>query len=165
MIKKYTKGFSLIEMIVYVSILSVIFVIVVNTLLIVSRSYSSIKISLDINNSATVSVERMIREIRKANSVNLAQSTLDSNPGRLVLNTTDDAGLPLIVDFYLEDDTLKLKEGGVFSGDLTDGVDVTNLVFRSISNGTSEAIKIEMELSNGSKNKIFYNTAVLRGSY
>jgi type II secretory pathway pseudopilin PulG len=165
MTKKHTKGFSLVEMVVYVSILAVVFVIVVNTLLIVSRSYSSIKISLDINNSATVSMERIISEIRKANSVNLVQSTFDSNPGRLVLNTVDNVGLPLIVDFYLEDDTLKLKEGGLFSGDLTDGVDVTNLVFRRISNDTSEAVKIEMELSNGSKNKVFYNTAVLRGSY
>ena len=165
MIKKNTKGFSLIEMIVYVSILSVVFVIVVNTLLIVSRSYSSIKVSLDINNSATVSMERMIREIRKARSIDLIQSTLNSHPGRLVLNTIDEEGLPLVVDFYLGNDTLKLKEGGVFSGDLTDGVNVTNLVFRRISNGTSEAIKIEMELSNEDKNKVFYNTIVLTGSY
>ena len=163
--KENTKGFSLIEMVVYVSILAIVFVVVINTLLIISRSYSSIKVSLDINNSATVSVERIIGEIRKANSVNLIQSTFDSNPGRLVLNTTDDAGALLIVDFYLENNTLKLKEGGLFSGDLTSDVDVTNLVFRRITNETSEAVKIEMELSNGNKNKVFYNTAVLRGSY
>lgn len=180
MFKKFNKqnnqniksgaGFSLIEMLVYVTILSALFILVVNTLLVVNRSYSTIKVTNDINNSAIVSLERFVREIRLANSIDLSDSVFGTNPGRLVLNTTDSIGNPLILDFYVESNDLKLKKDGVLSGSLIlDDVDITNLVFINTSTTTSSSVKIEMtlETSNKGANKSekFYSSAVLRGSY
>jgi len=163
-------GFTLMEMIIYVTIVSVIFVLVVNTLLILSRSYKSIKLTNDVNNSATISLERIIREIRFSNSVNTGSSILDTNPGKLVLNTTDVSGSPQTLNFYIEDGILKLDKDTTFFGNLTrDNVEVTNLIFRHINASTSEAIKVEMELTgtegNATKVESFYTSAVLRGSY
>jgi type II secretory pathway pseudopilin PulG len=167
---KRNKGISLVEMIVYVAILSAVFVLVINTLLIVSRSYKAIKLSNDVNNSASISLERLTREIKLSNSVNTTSSILDSNPGRLVLNTVDEFNAPLVLDFYIVDGTLALDKNSVLFGVLTrDNIEVTNLIFRYITSSTSEAVKIEMELTGteGNKTKIenFYTSAVLRGSY
>ena len=167
---KNKKGFSVLEMVVYVVILSIIFVIVVNTLLVIVRSYSFVKVSIDINSSATISMERMVQEIRRSLSIDDTLTILDSNPGRLVLNSTDSMGTPTTFDFYLDSGSLKLDQGGVLTGSLTkDNATVSNLIFRKITTGESEAIKIEMQIDassgNTSKSEAFQNTAVLRGSY
>ncbi|HJN62668.1 MAG TPA: type II secretion system protein [Candidatus Paceibacterota bacterium] len=164
------KGFTLIEMIVYVAILSIVFVLIINTLLIITRSYKSIKLTNDINNSASISLERIIREVRAAESVNTSSSILGSNPGKLVLNTTNNLGAPLVLDFYVENNSLKLNKNAVLSGVLTkDNVEVTGLIFRHITSSSSQAVKIELTLTGTERNttKIdsFYSTAVLRGSY
>lgn len=164
------KGFTLIEMIIYTAILSLIFVFVINTLLIISRSYRTIKLINDINNSASLSFERLVREIRLAESVNVPQSTLETSPGILVLNTTDKLGEPIVLKFYIDQNALKLDEGGILSGALTrDNIVVSNLIFDHIISSTSEAVKIWMELSSDNEgvNKVesFYTTAVLRSSY
>jgi len=169
---KRNKGISLIEMIVYVAILSAVFVLVINTLLIVTRSYRSIKLVNDLNNSASISLERLTREIKLANSVNTTLSVLNSTstPGRLVLNTVDEFEAPLVLDFYVDNGLLKLDKNSASFGVLTrDNVLVTGLIFRHTTASTSEAVKIEMELTGteGDETKVenFYVSAVLRGSY
>ncbi|PIP86486.1 hypothetical protein COV42_00575 [Candidatus Campbellbacteria bacterium CG11_big_fil_rev_8_21_14_0_20_44_21] len=163
------RGFTLIEMIIYTSILSAVFVLVVNTLLLISRSYRSIKLTNDINNSASLSLERLTREIRLAESVNAGSSILGAHPGSLVLNTTEE-GSPATLNFFLEDDALKLSKDGLLSGLLTrDNIEVSNLVFKLSSGENSEMVKIEMTLTGSEKGMIksdnFYTSAVLRGSY
>jgi len=164
------KGFTLIEMIIYITILSALFILIINTLLLISKSYKSIKLTNDINNSASASLERIIRELRLAQNVNTSLSLLSSSPGKLVLNTTDNLGTPIVLDFYVENDTLKLNEDGVLSGVLIrDNVKVTNLIFRHIISTSSESVKVELTLTgsegNTTKTENFYSTAVLRGSY
>jgi type II secretory pathway component PulJ len=163
-------GFTLIEMIVYVVVLASVFVLVVNTLLVVTRSYSSVKITNDLNNSSLIFFDRVIREIRRAESIDLAQSVFGSSPGRLVLNTTDSLDDPLVLDFYVDNGNLKLDKDAVLSGSLTsDTVTITNLVFTDTSTTTSASVKIELtlEATNGgtTRTENFYSSAVLRGSY
>jgi type II secretory pathway pseudopilin PulG len=167
---KNGTGFSLIEMLAYVTILSIVFILIVNTLLIVTSSYSSIKVANDLNNSALISIERLVREVRLAHSIDLAQSVFNTSPGRLVLNTVDSVGMPLVLDFYVENNILKLKKDGALFGPLTrDNVDVTNLVFTNTSTTTSSSIKMEITLetsdSDVTKTEKFYSSTVLRGSY
>jgi len=166
---KSSSGFTLIEMIVYTAILSIVFVIVVNTLLVLSRSYRSIKLTNDINNSASLALERLTRDIRSAESVNTSSSVIGSSPGELVLNATID-GSSTTLDFYVNNGALMLDVGGVLLGSLTrDNIEVTNLVFRHRMGTNGETVKIEMTLRGTEKNVIkeenFYSTVVLRGSY
>ena len=167
---KSGAGFSLIEMIIYIAILAAVFVLVINTLLVVTRSYKNIKLTNDINNSASISLERLVREIRLAESVNTTSSVLGSHPGKLILNTTDENNLPLVLDFFIGDSSLKLNKNSLLFGTLTrDNVIVSNLIFRHITSSTSEAVKIEMQLigteKGVTKTENFYGSAVLRGSY
>lgn len=159
------RGFSLVEMLIYVAILSAIMIIVVNITLALAQSFSTLKVTKTINGSAIVSIERMTRNVRSATSIDLVQSTFDAHPGRL---TFISAGI--ITEFYLDGDTLKVREDGVDKGQLTsNNALVKNLVFRRLFVGPIEGVRIEMtiESSQGKvvKTENFYDFVVLRGKY
>jgi prepilin-type N-terminal cleavage/methylation domain-containing protein len=164
------KGFSLIEMLIYVSIVSVFMVVVVQVVLGIVDQYSYLRLARNIENSATVSLDRLIREIRAAESIDMAQSIFNANPGRLVLSKRLADGTLTTVDFYIATGTLNLKEGGAYSGPLTASTtSITNLIFGVLSTTTSKAIKIDMELTSTqkeiTKTGIFHSTVVVRGTY
>lgn len=168
--KKNLGGFTLVEMLVYVAILAVIFVLAINITLAMMRAFTDIRVSRDINNAATVALERITRETRAAYDIDGAQSTFGTHPGRLTLLTKDAAGSNTSVEFFVSGSTLRIKEGGVDRGALTpQRVVVDNLVFYSLTGVRSKAVKIEMQITgtrgNVSKTRSFYVTAVLRGSY
>lgn len=157
-------------MVIYTALLVVILVLIVNFIISFGRAYNVLRTTIHINNSATVSFERMIREIRQANDVDTGASTLGVHPGHLVLSTTDTSSNPVTLEFYINGGVLTVKEDGVDVGTLTrTDVTIESLVFRNISNGTSEAVKIEMtlesEVASSTRVKNFYGSAVLRDSY
>ena len=164
------RGFTLVEMVVYTAMLVVILLIIVSFIVSFGKAYNVLKSTIHINNSAIVSFERMVREIRLASNVDTAASILDTHPGRLALTTTDASGAPITLEFYINSGALMLRQEGVDVGPLTrSDVTITNLVFRSFSNGRSEAVKVEVTLesvvADTTKVKNFYGSAVLRESY
>ena len=155
-------GFSLIESLIYIAIIAVMAVLVVNVLLMTTKSYNSLKISRDINNSALTTLERITREIKTASDIDIAQSTFYVHPGKLTVSTSS-----AITEFYLGNNILKIRENSVDMGSLIQqGSSVDNLVFRMLDNGTTKGIRIEMTISNTrgnlTKTKKFYSFAVLR---
>lgn len=115
-------------------------------------------------------MERMTREIRNAESVDILGSTFASNPGVLALTTRDIVGNPKTVIFSRSGTSLIITENGVVTGTLTgQNVDLTNLMFYQTVTVKGSVIKIEMtvqdnrSLSRRSEN--FYNTITLRGGY
>jgi len=166
----YTKsslknGYSLVEMLVYVSILSVLAVLVVNVIIVLGQSYGALKATRNVNSAAMTSLERTVREIRLSNSVDTVNSTFGTHPGRLTLSMG-----ATTTEFYLDSGVFKVRQNGSDEGALTqDGTSVTNLVFRYITVGSIESIKIEMTLEStvgkSTKTENFYNFVVLRGSY
>ena len=164
------KGFSLIEMLIYIAVVSLMMILLVNTVLSIINAYSDLRLARNIETSATVSFDRMIREIRGAKSVDMINTTFGVNPGRLVLNTTDSSGANTTIDFYVDSNLLKVKEGGVYIGPLTSSTTIiTNLTYTLLSTTTSKAVKIDMGLSSTRKSTTktgtFHDTVILRGSY
>jgi Tfp pilus assembly protein PilW len=163
-------GFTLVETIVYVAMLALILLVVVNTVISISSSYASTKVYADIDQNAATAMERIVREIRGATSIDSTDSTLGSSPGRLVLNTTDASGNPTTVDFYLNNGILKLNEGGSYTGPLTASTtDITTLEFQQLSSGISTAVRVAMTISategHYTAQENFYDTVILRNSY
>lgn len=157
-------------MIIYSAILSVLTAVTINATFSTIRSFAEFRVARDLNYSATSLLERMTREIRSAYGIDGAQSTLGTNPGRLTLLIKDSGDVNTTVEFYVENGTLKIKEGGVVMGALTSSsTAVTNFTVRSLSNPKSSAIKTELRLTatrgGVSKSGNFYSTILLRGSY
>ncbi len=163
-------GVSLIEMLVYIALLTSVTTLVVNGLVTMSKTYNNVKLSKNITASATSALSRMVYEIRQAQSIDTGQSTFVTSPGQLTLNTTLANGAVTTVRFYVSGGVIKVMTGGVDGGQITlSNTIVTNLVFNQIQNSLSNAVKISLTLQSsvGSKTKTetFYTTAVLRNFY
>ena len=170
MYKQRNKGYSLIEMIVYLAIFTSVSVLVINSFIIVLGSFSATRTNRDLLESGAVVVERIAREIRQAESVDVANSTLGSSPGALQLNSNNSGGTPVIIEFRIVNGALNLYEDDLLVGNLLgQNISVTSLIFRRISTTNGEGVKIELTLQDSiSKNlqtASFYNTIILRGGY
>lgn len=141
------------------------------------KNYGRAKSIVRIESSAIASMDRIIREIRFASSVDTSNSCLFDPPfadgcdpelGVLKLNKLV-SGSPHTVRFFISNGRLMLEEDDVLVGPITsDKVTVVSLKFRHSSNDISEALKIQLILESNSDEsliKSFYDTAVLRGSY
>jgi len=166
------RGLSLIETVIYVSILAILFVVVINTIAILSTSFGQSRIKRNVVTQGGSALERIVREVRLAHDIDVSGSTLGTHPGRLKLSTIvgpdDETGTTR--EFFLTDGTLMMQESISPAVPLTSGVDITNLVFYAISAATiSKAVRIEMTVKDESgklrSSQNFYDTTVLRRSY
>lgn len=167
---KNENGFSLVEMIIYACILSVLTIVTINAIFSSVRSFAEFRVERDLNSSAISLMERLTREIRSAYAVDVTQSSFNVNPGRLTVMDKNAGGADTAVEFYVENNLIKIKENGVATGSLvSSSTVVTNFIVRSMASSNSTAIKIEMGLTATramiSKSGNYYATILLRGSY
>ncbi len=168
--QSWCRGFTLVEMIIYIAFFAILSVVAINATIMVMRSFYSLRITQSISQSATTAMERMSREIRSAYNINTANSTFDTSPGRLTVLTKDEIGTLLTVEFYVTaGNQINMKINGADQGSLmTKTVSVTNLIFRQITTTNTKAVKIEMTLTDNrsgiTKTNKYYDTIVLRGS-
>lgn len=169
--KKLNRAFTLIEFIIYLSIFSIVSIFTVNVILTVLKSYNSFKTVKTLRADAEIALERIGREVKLANDIDLTNSILNVNPGAIYLNTVDQvSGVSKTVEFLKSGDSLILYENGSDIKFLTSSsTKVVNVVFQQISASSSKAVKVDLELKSGKNNfeksEKFYLTAVLRGSY
>lgn len=161
------KGFSLIEMLIYMSIMVLMLAVIMNIVISIIRSGRIIGALRSIEDSAVTSAEHLTRELRQTESINTGLSVLDSNPGRLVLEGKDSLGVPRTVEFYLSGGQLFYKENGVDIGALSQSdAQVSNLIFRRFAGSNSEGAKIELTIESGvgeyHRLRHYYFSALLR---
>lgn len=165
---RFKSGYSMVEIIMYVTILSFLVFIVVGMLVRISHTKDRLTAAQRLTNSAIVSLDRMTREINSATNINVASSTLNTSPGRLIL-MGNESGTAYTTEFSIASGTLRILRNGVDQGPLTEsGVVVTHLVFRRSASSTDQAISLELGLESGTstsyKAETFYTTNLLRQS-
>ena len=163
------RGFSLIETLVYIAVLSLVSTLFVNTLLAMNRSYAVLETVMMLDRAATAGMERMTREIRAATDVDTLQSTLGVSPGVLTVNQIDETGAVSRAAFSILNEVLHISRDGVDQGSLLPPrIAAESLIFRLIDSGKSKAVKIEMRLlsvAGRTRSESYYTTVILRGSY
>jgi len=160
-----TEGFTLIEMLIYVALMTTVTLIMVQSLVVVLKSNRSSFAEANIRNSGYSAMEGMLREIYSSESIDQASSgilQMKQNAGTNIVRFATSSSLAL--NFYEGASTPTLI------GPLTSrGVLVKNLIFTQINTGKSLAVRIQMELGaiidGQAKSEWFYSTAILRGSY
>lgn len=160
-------GFSLVEMIIYLAILTVVTIFLVNGISALTKSYADIRLAKAVSSSAGVALQRIVHETRQATSFDLGQSTFGSNPGQLTLVTTNGSGATSTVRFFVSNGLLRVSVAGVDQGPLTlSGASVTNftlsLLQNSISNGVRITLTVQSSFGNKTRTETFYTTAVTR---
>ena len=165
--KKAKSGYTLVETIIYVGILSIVYFLIVSTLISFNSSYRNVVALRIVDNSAIDAMERMTRDIRLASIIDTGNSTLGTSPGVLTLIATS-GGVSTTTKFYVQSGVLKVDVNGSYYGPLTlASATVTSLTFRRLSTTTSEAVKIDMIISGVTgpvtKTKSYHSTIILRG--
>lgn len=165
-----TKGFLLIELLIYIGILSLTLVVVIVSMAGFARVYARVEAQQLLARSGADVMERIIREARNAQSVDQAASVLGSHPGSIAFVMPVSPGVTTTSDFFVDAGGISLSENGVTTGSLTQpDVVVEGFVIDHIDTPQSEGVRIQLTLStsvaSSTMTATFYGTAVLRGSY
>ncbi len=160
---KKNLGFSLLEMVFYVSLFAIISLVLVKATLSMIAAFRDTQVTADINQSSQV-FERMAREIRQANSIDTISTS------NLKLNSEDSSGNPKTITFTLNGSNLELRENDVLIGNLNPtNLSITSISFTQITTSNSTAVRIIMSVGstryNSGRTEEFNNTLVMRGSY
>lgn len=164
---KKNSGFTLLETLVYAFVFVVILVAFISIIVASVRSVNRLRITANITNGATTSLERMSRDIRLATSVDLINTTFDVNPGELTINIVDpDTEVTTVEYFYISSNDLLLQiDGGTATSLLPEGISVDSLIFRQITSGDTQGVKMEVSIHddrNTSKIESFYTSVIFR---
>lgn len=161
---KNKKGFTLIEMVFYVTIFAIFSLVAINTLILMVKSFRESQVQSDIIQSSQI-MERIVREIRNGESITISANSLKlrvGEDGTLVGDTVEFVLSSGNVLFYGNDDVLV---GNLNSPSII----VNNLTFTEITTTQGIAVKVYLSLTsrkdNTNKTYDFYDTAVLRDSY
>ena len=141
------QGFTLVEMLVYIAIISIIVTVVVSALLWVVRSDTNAKAQRATADSTRNAMRIMTREIREAKD--LYAPTMIT-PAQLSLETT--ANLPpgetsTYIDFFLCGTRLCFKRESQNPVALTsEDVEVTNIVFTEVTTNSTPSVQITLQV-------------------
>ena len=165
----FKRGYTLVEALIYIAIFIIMSSIIVSLILSILETNRQVLPINSLSNNATSALEIMIKEIRAAVGINVANSVFSDSNGVLDLNTLDADGRPREAKFYLDSGTLKFDEGGIYLGPLTaSDVLVTSATFDLATSTNESLIKIELDLTSGiskyEKSEKFYSSIKLRTS-
>jgi len=160
---KNNKGFSLVEMIIYLAIMTIITITLVQSFIVVLRSNRTSFIDSVIRNSGYSIMENIIREARKSNDINVCSSNLLSfkQKNNNIVNFSINNG---IVDFS-DGISTQISKGPLNNSKIK----VNSFNCNIINTEISKAVKVKIDLSTiidgQNKTESFYSTIILRGSY
>jgi Tfp pilus assembly protein PilW len=84
--QNYCSGFSLIELVIYLGIASLIILVLSGTIIEISRIYARTKINQTLSQNGNNALQKLTREILSASSVNTTDSNFIDAPNILALN-------------------------------------------------------------------------------
>ncbi|MDO8424314.1 MAG: prepilin-type N-terminal cleavage/methylation domain-containing protein [bacterium] len=150
--KRLSKGFTLIEILVYIGVLVIVVLAVSSFFLWTIRSNAKSKAEIETLESARVAMGILTSEIREANSVYSPTSVFLSSGGQLSLETAKylPAGeTTSFIDFYLCAKRLCLKKEGQDPVALTsDRTEIESLeFFQVLTTSTAPSIKIDLKIN------------------
>lgn len=139
------KGFTLIEIIIYIGILS----LVVVSLFTFSTSISSVRahtyVSQEVNANMRTALQLIQQKIRSASGVNIGSSVLTTHPGVLSLAMSDPSKNPTVIDSI--SGRIRITEGSGIPVFITSrDSNVSSLVFSLVPSGTHETIWTEIKI-------------------
>lgn len=166
------KAMTLIETLVYMSLLIILLAAIINSILVLTTHYRAVRSTREIEDTGIAILDRMTRDIRSADDVLTDSSVFNVSPGTLSIISRDvTSGLSTTTVFYVSNGRFVVSENGVFLGPLSKaGVQIVGFTVRLVDTANADAIKIELSMQSDQAapyivSKNFYSTVVMRGTY
>ncbi len=162
-LKNKKGGSAVIELVFYLSILAILVLVVINAMIMMTKSFRETTIHASLGSGASI-MERMSRQIKQASSITSLTAT------DLVLAAKDLNGADISARFVLSGSNIAFSENGSSLGNLNSAnLTVSSLSFTQINTSKGTAVKIFFTVGSTSdplnRTVDFYNTVVLRGDY
>ena len=161
----FSKGYSLIELVIYISLFAVISVVVIQALLYSMKTYSSARAYRTIQRNSETFLNRLTNEVRQASSISATGNTFGSSPGVLSLRGLDNVGSPYTATVSVSGSIPQIAIGSNTTNLSSSEVAISELIFWKITTANSNAVKIKSTFTTTRApfiTKSFYTTVVLR---
>ncbi len=165
------KGFTLIEIMIYVTMLAVLLAATVEIVLVSSNGMSSIRSERKIFAAGEGAMETIIREIRQASDVYTEFSVFILDPGTLALKTVQTPGGSTVITriFSLNSERIQKSDDGAPEFITPPDVRITSLIFWHNATTSSNLITVKIMAETGSdknyRSHAFYGSATTRAKY
>ena len=155
--KKQKQGFTIMETVVYVSVLAIIIGAVISLLVWTVKIQKKTKAIQEVTDNARVAMRIVSQEIKEAKDIYLPTSVLNSDLGQLSLETgkyLDLGETSSFLDFYICEEALCFKKEGENSMALTsDKIKVNKLKFIEVITNNRKSVEIELSLESKNDNQ------------
>lgn len=149
--KKNGNGFTLIEILVYIAVSSIIMLAISSFFLWTNRSNAKIKTSREVLTNSKRAMEIMIYEIKHAERIYAPTSVFSSSTGQLSLETKNysrEGETTSYIDFFICQEQLCLKKENQEPIILTsEKVKIDSLNFFQLSSTSTASVQINLEIS------------------
>lgn len=160
------KGFTLMELLVYIAIASIVVVSFITFGIDITTSTQKARIQTHVQQTARFTMDRILQEIRSADGLNVGSSNFGSHPGVLSLSKPQAGEDPTIID--VNGGVLEIQRGAGSPEPLTpDDLVVSSLVFTNLSfSGRTNNIRVELTIQhpNPENTEVFDAVITVRGS-
>lgn len=165
-IKSFTKGNSLIELIVYLAIFSVLCLVIIKSLVTSMTVYGQSQGYRKLQAQGELVMERITHELRQATSASITSSGV--SPSTLTLTGKDTSGTSQTFKFDLSGaNAVQITTNSTVVSPLTGGnIKASSLIFTTVSTSKGTAVKVNLTLTTTSGYSVsapFQTTVFLRG--
>lgn len=152
--KESLRGFSLIELLIYIAFVSIIAVVFVNFTLDLTGSAHKARVHQELQQNARFAMERVMQEIRAAEALNTGASTFGSHPGILSLSTTNPVNNPTVFD--VSGGVLRIKQGaGAAVPLIGSNFTASNFVVDNLSvNNRTTNVRVTLTIQRSNPNNV-----------
>ena len=143
------KGFTLVETLIYIAIISGVLAAFVSFALNISEARTKTYVAEEVQANARVALETIVQKIRSAAGLNIGTSVFNTDPGVLSLMMNNSSLNPTVINLSSTDGSLQIKEGSDSPVAVTSNrVKITNLVFRNFTSvGARANVGIELTVA------------------
>ncbi len=164
------QGFSLIELVVYVSGLTILTAVMVLIIIQFYTLYKEIIAVPRADRAGLLVVDRITKEIRSGDQLDTLNSQFNTTSGVIEFDVTEEDDSITDKRFYVENGVVKYSEDGGSGESLTPkDLHVSNFNFTFVPTSVSQAVKFDMEFQfmtrNGTETKAYTGFSILRESY
>ncbi len=163
------KGFTLLELLLYMSGLLVLGTVIIMLIVQFYSLYKEMVASPRADRTGLLIVDRITKEIRSADEIDMLQSEFNTTDGVLKIRTLEDE-TTVEKTFSIEEGVAKYQVDEEGVEDLSsDDFFVSNFNFDHIQTPVSDAVRFTMELQyqsqNATQTRSYTGFAILRESY
>lgn len=168
-ISQKNKGFTLLELVIYVAGLLVLLAVMVAIIMQFYTLYKEIIAVPRADRTGLLVIDRLTKEIRSGDEIDTINSLFNSTNGIIEFDV-DNAGTPQSRRFYVENGVIKYSEDGGAGVALSPkDLYVSNFYFTYVPTSVSQAVRLNLELQfmtrNGTETKAYTGFSILRESY